>query len=160
MKKTSRIVALLIMLMAVSFGGFAQQQKGKMGEQKQLRMKHEMLPDLTDTQKEQMKSIHLKTMKAVQPMQNELREMQAHLTTLSAVQKVDMKAINKQIDEIADLKASIQKTRAGSKQEVRSLLTDDQRVMFDAHKGGMKHKQGRNGNENGCNSQKGQGYKR
>ena len=127
---------MLVLMLAVTFSSVAQQRQGSPQQKKQMKYeRHEMLPDLTDAQKEGMKSIHIKSMKATQPLKNQLMEKKAHLNTLSSADKADMKAINKQIDEISVIQASIQKQRAASKQEVRSLLTDDQRVIFDAQRG-------------------------
>ena len=147
MKQISKISAMLVLMLAVAFGSSAQQRTGAPQQKKQMKFEqHEMLPDLTDTQKDQMKAVRIKTMKSVQPLKNQLMEKRARLNTLSSADKADMKAINKQIDEISTLKASMQKVRAASKQEVRSILTDDQRVIFDAQKG---QGYGRNGDGNG-----------
>lgn len=136
MKQISKISAMLMLILGIVFSSTAQQRTGAPQQKRQMKFeKHEMLPDLTDAQKDQMKAVRIKTMKSVQPLRNQLMEKRARLNTLSSADKVDMKAINKQIDEMSTLKASMQKVRAASKQEVRSILTEDQRVIFDAHKG-------------------------
>lgn len=147
MKNLIKTVALLVMITGISLTSHAQGQKGRqLGEQKQMKMeRHHMIPDLTEEQQEQMKTIHLKSMKAMQPLKNSLMEKKAHLHTLSTAQKADLKAINKQIDEISSIEASMQKLRAASQQEVRSLLTEEQRIMFDSKPHGMKG----NGNHRG-----------
>lgn len=149
LKSFWQATAMLVLMLSVAFSVSAQQRAGAPQQKKQMKYeRQEMLPDLTDGQKDQMKEIHLKCMKATQSLKNELMEKRAHLNTLNSTDKADMKAINKQIDEISNLQASIQKVRAASKQEVRSLLTDDQRVMFDARKGGMSHPNGGHGIKN------------
>lgn len=147
MKQLSKISAMLVLMLGIVFSSTAQQRTGAPQQKKQMKFeRQDMLPDLTDAQKEQMKAIRIKTMKSVQPIKNQLMEKRARLNTLSSAEKADMKAINKQIDEISTLKATIQKQRAASKQEVRSILTDDQRVIFDVHKG---RSYSRNGEGNG-----------
>jgi Spy/CpxP family protein refolding chaperone len=47
-----------------------------------------------------------------------------------------MKDINKAIDEIAAAQAQEMKTMAASRQKIRSLLTEEQRVHFDARTAG------------------------
>ena len=150
MKQISKISALIVVMLAIAFSSTAQQKQGSPQQKKQMKFENrDMLPDLTDAQKDQMKAIRIKGMKATQTLKNQLMEKRAHLNTLSSADKADMKAINKQIDEIATLQASMQKVRAANKQEVRSILTDDQRVMFDARRGGSSHRKGGQGTK-GC----------
>ncbi|MCB0505335.1 MAG: Spy/CpxP family protein refolding chaperone [Cyclobacteriaceae bacterium] len=156
MKQLSKISAILLLV-----GGLAttlMAQPAGNGPQKrtdqnaQVEKPYMMLPDLTDAQKDQMKDIHLKTMKQVQPLRNQLMEKRAHLKTLTTADKADIKAINGQIDDISKLEVSIEKIQAASHQEVRSLLTDEQRVVFDSHRGGMM------GNRSGFGPKQGRGH--
>jgi len=112
------------------------------------------IPGLTQTQKEQIKKLHTALMKDIMPLQNNIGEKRAHLRTLSTAEKPDMKAINSLIDEIFTLKATIQKKRMKFMQDVRALLTDEQRVMFDQHSGRMMK-----GGGKGCH-RPGSGYHR
>ena len=80
-----------------------------------------------------------------------MQEKRAKLQTLRTAKNVDMKAINNLIDEKAMLKADQMKARAAHHQEIRSLLTDEQRIIFDSFKG-MRKGAGRNGGM-------GQGYR-
>ncbi len=150
LKSFWRASALLVVMLAVAFSSTAQQKQGSPQQKKQMKFEHhQMLPDLTDAQKDQMKAIHIKGMKATQPLKNAIMEKRAHLNTLSSADKADIKAINKQIDDISVLQASIKKVRAANKQEIRSLLTDEQRVIFDARRGGFSHHKGGQGMK-GC----------
>lgn len=138
MKQLSKISAIVILL-----GGFATTliaqpygngQQRRQNQSAQVTNKpFMMIPDLTDAQQEQINAIHVKTMKEVQPLTNQLREKRAHLRTLCTAEAADLKAINKQIDDISAMQASIRKLHAKSMQEIRGLLTDEQRVAFDAH---------------------------
>lgn len=93
----------------------------------------ERIPDLTDAQRESIESIHLQTQKDVLPLRNQVNEMEARLLTLQTAGNADMKAINAQIDEIALLRAKMDKRRAQSHQDVRKLLTEEQRTALDMH---------------------------
>jgi len=111
------------------------------------------IPDITEAQKTEIKKLHIALMKEIMPIQNLIREKQARLHTLSTADKVDMKAINDLIDEIGKLRTDIQKKRMKFVQDVRALLTDDQRVFFDQHMGSfMKNKghKGPGGPRGGC----------
>ncbi|MBC8146401.1 MAG: Spy/CpxP family protein refolding chaperone, partial [Bacteroidetes bacterium] len=106
------------------------------------------LPDLTEEQQKKIKELHLKQMKGMLPLQNELKEKQAHLKTLTTKDKVDMTAVNATIDEIAVLKAKMMKQKAAHQQEVRNLLTEEQRLIFDT-KPNMKGQCNGHGNSQG-----------
>jgi Spy/CpxP family protein refolding chaperone len=85
----------------------------------------------TDEQRKQMKEIRTEGMKKTLPLQNQLNEKKARLRTLETVDKSDMSEINKTIDEITKIKASIMKIKAENKQKIRALLTDEQKLHFD-----------------------------
>lgn len=106
----------------------------------------EML-NLTDAQKEQMKTIRTDTQKQMMPLKNQLQEKEARMKTLTTNENVDMAQVDALIDEMAALRAEMRKIKERKKQETRSILTEEQRVIFDSmkahHKGRHKgHKQG------------------
>lgn len=112
--------------------------------------------DLSDEQQaklEKMRTAHMETML---PMQNKMQELQAKRNTLSTDKNADIKAINAVIDEIGALKTEMMKTREAHQQEVRSILTDDQRIKFDMHRSHHKNKGG--GFGKGCGHGQGKGY--
>jgi len=92
----------------------------------------------TEEQKEAVKKIRLETTKEVKPLKNKLRELQAHQQTLATADNADMKAIYKNIDKMSDVKAKMAKIMAKQQQDVRSLLTEEQRLKIDQRKGHMQ----------------------
>lgn len=86
---------------------------------------------LTEDQEAKMETIRLDGKKAVLPFQNQLREKKAKMRTLSTGDTYDVKELNKLADEIADLQASVHKINILKKGEMRELLTEDQKVIFD-----------------------------
>lgn len=94
----------------------------------------------TEEQQEQVKTIRLETAKQVKPLRNELNELEARQQTLSTVEIADMKAIYQNIDKISEVKANIQKAMAKQQQDIRLLLTDEQKLHFDAMKGHMRER--------------------
>jgi len=105
--------------------------------------------NLTDEQSSKIETVHLGLMKSVLPLENQLRVNRAEIKKLTTTDNPDMKAINKLIDESSQLEASMRKTRAAAHQEVRSILTDEQRIKFDSspqrmqlHQRKMDHRQG------------------
>ncbi len=95
------------------------------------------LPGLTDDQKEQIETLRAENLKTMLPLRNTLQEKKARLMTLQSAEKADMKAINGLIDEISAIKTQMAKQRAAHHQQVRSVLTDEQRVVFDSRPRGM-----------------------
>ena len=97
------------------------------------------IPGLSDEQKEQIKKVRLEMQKEVLPLRNEMREKRARLNTLSTVEKADMNAINQVVEDIGGLQTELMKKREMGKQQVRSLLNEEQRLFFDSHQRGMRH---------------------
>ncbi len=154
--------ALGVSLMFATSATYAQCQHQKQAEQQQ--GQQQVTPnntkpgccgikDLTPDQEKQMKSLKQKMVKEVLPLKNQVAEKKAHLNTISTGDNVDMTAVNKTIDELYALKAEIAKKQNQFKQDVRKLLNDEQKVMFDMHQGkGNKWGKGK-----GCGHNSGNG---
>ena len=97
------------------------------------------IPNLSDDQKEEIKAIMLANREKIMPLQNQLNEKRARLKTLRTSDEVNMDAINEVVDEMSDLRSEIMKQRLSSEQQIRELLTDEQRVVFDSRRGKAKH---------------------
>ncbi len=94
-----------------------------------------MLNNLSDEQKEQVKQLRIEMMKNSIPVRNELNEKRARLRTLTTGDKVDVKGAEKILADIEKLKTKQAKQKIRVRVEIRKLLNDEQRVMFDAHAG-------------------------
>jgi Spy/CpxP family protein refolding chaperone len=90
------------------------------------------IPDLTEQQVQKVQDLCLATKKEINTLKNQMGEKEAHLKTLQDADKADMTAINKTIDEISAIKADIMKKHEATRQSIRELLTDKQRIAFDA----------------------------
>lgn len=97
----------------------------------------------TEEQKESMKALRLETAKQVKPLRNELNELEARQKTLTTANNADVKAINKNIDKMSEVKAAIAKIHAKQHQEIRNMLTEEQLIKFDA----MKQRRGDRGKD-------------
>jgi len=135
----SLLIIMMIAAMSMSTTVFAQGrgngQGMKKGKQTEQMMKQ--IPDLSDEQMDKIKNLRIEMMKQITPLQAELQELKAHLRTLSVAEEADMKAINKTIDKISALQGKIMKIHAKFRQDVRSVLNDKQRVVFDSKAGHM-----------------------
>lgn len=163
-KKVNYLLALVvaIVMVFVSTNTFGQcdkkqtapkAQQGAGQDEKAACMKSPGMMNLTAEQEKQMQAIHQKHMKEVLPLKNLIAEKKAHLVTVSTGDNVDLVAVNKTIDELYALKADIAKKQAAMKQDIRKLLDDDQKLMFD-----MKHAKNKGkGCESGENMGRGMG---
>ena len=61
---------------------------------------------------------------------NKVNEKKAQLKTLEGLDKPDMAAINKSIDEVTTLRAEMMKSQAAFHQDIRKLLNDEQKIEF------------------------------
>ena len=107
--------------------GEAQLQRNR-----QMNPRLQRAPLFTEEQQEAMKEIRLESAKEIKPLRNKLNELEARQKTLSTADKADMKAINNNIEEIGKVKTEIAKIQAKHKQDVRSLLTEEQLLSFDS----------------------------
>lgn len=114
--------------------------KANRGQKKEMRMNSEQRGpgngmNLTDAQKDAFKQSMMAMHKQLQPLHNALGEAEAHQKTLVMAEKPDLGAINKNIEKIGDIKVEIAKIQTKHHLDMRAQLTDEQRLMFDMHKG-------------------------
>jgi Spy/CpxP family protein refolding chaperone len=88
-------------------------------------------PPLTDQQKEQIKKMRITHLKEVQPVRNEMRELKAHYKTLTTTENPNIAEINKNIDAQTVAINKLMKLRAAHQQEIRKILTDEQKLLMD-----------------------------
>lgn len=98
------------------------------------------LPNVTPEQQTKINELRTKHLNEVTPIKNQMNEKRARLQTLQSSSKVDLNEINKTIDEIAQLKASLMKKNAAHRAEIASLLTDEQKAIFNSRQGKMGKK--------------------
>lgn len=145
MKRYLSILTLLGLVMLLTTATFAQQgtrrpmadrpnvgkfQRGNAGSLN-------FLPDLTEEQQNQIRQIRVEAQKAHLPIRNEMREKQARLQTLMTSAEVDADEVDSVIEEIGTLRTGMMKMRFETRRELRALLTEEQRVLFDSRTGPM-----------------------
>ncbi|MFO8235939.1 MAG: Spy/CpxP family protein refolding chaperone [Bacteroidales bacterium] len=141
MKSLNKLTAILITgtLLLVSSITYAQVKKSPGYFQKQGNFSGmhyncgTMIPNLSDEQKEEIKELRLDHMKVMQEYKNEINEKRAQLRTLQTKDNPDMDELNKQIEEMGDIRTEMHKESAEHRQKVRSLLDDEQKIYFDKH---------------------------
>lgn len=147
--KNLTILAVLIFVSGSIFAqGNYRNQANMNGQGQRAKTGFMNIPDLTDAQKTKLTDMRAANMKEMLPLRNELKEKQAHLNTISTGDNVNMTDVNKTIGEIGAIKIDMAKKRASHRQEVRKILTDNQKVFFDMH-AGQKGPMGKKGGKGG-----------
>lgn len=124
------LVLLSLNPAAIAQKGCNQNMKSGNPERKGACMHHE-IPDLTEEQEAKIKELKTAHMKDMLKYKNELNEKHAKLKTLQTAESVEMDKVNKVIDDIGSIKTKMAKEKAALHQEIRKLLTEEQRVRFD-----------------------------
>lgn len=147
--KTRITTILMVAVLIISTTAVAQKTMGPQNKKEgQEMMKRGMKPSaqkadfLTQEQKETMQKLRLESAKAIKPLKNELRELMAHQQTLTTADNADLKAINKNIDKMTEIKGEIAKILAKQHQEFRAQLTEEQLIKFDSRKNQMHKRKG------------------
>ncbi len=97
--------------------------------------------NLSDEQQTKVADLRLALTEKNLPLQNQLGEMRAKMQSLRTGNNQDFKAISKLIDEMSTVQAQVRKNAAEHRLNVRALLTDDQKVLFDARQGRQGNRQ-------------------
>lgn len=137
MKKITLLSGIILMFVSVMFAqphSGCQQGKGvntevvaKEGPGHCL----DMLPGLTEDQKKQIMAKGMAFHKEVALIDAQVDEKKAHLKVLEISDAPDIAAIGKTIDEMMVLKGDIMKKKIAHHQEVRKMLNDEQKMIFD-----------------------------
>ncbi|HPB02587.1 MAG: Spy/CpxP family protein refolding chaperone [Bacteroidales bacterium] len=116
------------------------------------------IPNLTDEQMKKMEPLKLAFHKQKFEIHNQIKAKEAQLIVVSTGDKINKEEAYKLIEEIAALKASLEKAQFDHRMAVRALLTPEQQLAFDMHvaKGGDKCGD-KKGADNNCKPQGGQG---
>ncbi|MFP8489235.1 Spy/CpxP family protein refolding chaperone [Gracilimonas sp. Q87] len=94
--------------------------------------------NLTDDQKAKVEEIHLNGQKGMIPLRNNMQKKNAKLRTLKMSDNYDEDAVNALIEEIGELRTAMMAMRTGHQQQIRKILTEEQRIKFDT----MQQKRG------------------
>lgn len=94
------------------------------------------IPNVTPEQTAKMQRLMLEHQKAVLPLRSALKTKQLELRQMM-IEKADQKSLEAKIDELAKARADIQKKCLAQRNEVRGLLTDEQKKAFDQKCAGM-----------------------
>lgn len=101
--------------------------------------------NLTDRQKEQIRTIRQQQQRRMIPLRARLQEANLDLRQLLRADRPSQARIDAAIDHVAELRADAHKARVASMLEIRGLLTDAQRKQLREQRGSMRGWGGRGG---------------
>ncbi len=87
--------------------------------------------DLSDEQKEQIQSIHLNGQKEMLTLRTTLQQKRAELRTLTIGDNYDKGKVAQLAEEIGDLHTQMLTKRTTHQQQIKEVLTEEQRIKFD-----------------------------
>jgi Spy/CpxP family protein refolding chaperone len=112
--------------------------RGRMGGG-QRGMGRGMGPAFTDEQLEQIEKIHDKYNDERAELTNRLKVIMVEAREADTDGEPDYNAIERNIEEVADIRVQLAKLRLQIHREIRPLLDDDQKVLFDRGLAGVLH---------------------
>ncbi len=131
---TRRIKTVLllaaVMLMANGVDALAQRGRGmpRMGGMEQICPN---IPNLTEEQRSQITELRTEHLSEMQSYRDQIDVNRAQYRSLMRGER-NLDAINANIDERANIRSQMEKKQAEHHQAIRELLTEEQRVWFDA----------------------------
>lgn len=119
------------------------------------------IPDLTADQETKIETLRVEHWKEMNSYRNQMNELRARKRTLNTTDKANLNEINSVIDQMTGVNNKMMKASAKHRQEVRNLLTDEQKVYFDSMPArGQRYNHGTNrrGGSYGNSRNAGRGY--
>ncbi|MBC7185767.1 MAG: Spy/CpxP family protein refolding chaperone [Calditrichaeota bacterium] len=135
MRHTLSIAAAALLVLSALLTGQPAFSQEKPAEGPGLAAMYCHIPNLTDEQKQKIEQLHQAFLKEIQPLRNQLRSERFALMSLKTANNPDQKAINAKIDALAKLRADLEKKQVAHRLQIRNLLTDEQKAVFDARPG-------------------------
>jgi len=156
MKKGSILSKLSILAILLVLSGSAFAQRGQRNQRvpadkarmamKEGRTRIEAVLDLSDEQKEEMRSLRADHQKEMRYQHSLINEKNARLRTLMSAPEHDKDAIEMVIDDISGLKGELMKKQIANKEEMKSILSPEQLEKIESLGFGNGRRQGLRGN--------------
>jgi Spy/CpxP family protein refolding chaperone len=131
MKTKKVLIGMLLGIMIFGFESYAQQRgPGHSGPA----MRAQMAPayGLSEEQQAKIKELRLANLEKMTQNRNQIAELEAKKRSLMTEKNPNQREIEKVIDGISALRGQQMKQMTDMQLKVRSMLTDEQRIIFDA----------------------------
>jgi Spy/CpxP family protein refolding chaperone len=145
MKRSKVILIALIALVAVA--AVVTPAVARRGEGRRAHPRGGLMPELTAEQQERIKAIHEKYDDERAELANRAKVLRLELGEVVEDGEPDFDAIEEKLEEIAEVRLGLTKLRLRIHKEVRPLLDEDQRTLFDR---GLARLVGRGGRDGHC----------
>jgi Spy/CpxP family protein refolding chaperone len=143
MKRSKVILVVLIALFAV--GTVAAPALARRGEGRRGHPRGGMMPEFSAEQQEQIEAIHEKYSDERAELVNRGKVLRLELQDLVGDGEPDFDGIEGKLEEISRVRLDLMKLRLRIHKEVRPLLDEDQRTLFDHGLAGLVGRGGRGG---------------
>ena len=129
MKRTLLVLSMFIFMTAnMSFGQrMPMELRGERGP----RMQRMNFLELSETQQKQIEKLRLEFQKKISPLQDKARSLKNAYRLMVIDEKVSESGLKNQLKKISSIRQELALKRAMHKRQVRSLLTEEQKVKFD-----------------------------
>ena len=118
-------VILLTMLMTTAMNAQSHRQGGRSMEPGEREGRFARL-ELTETQSEELTTLHTEQYTIMKPLKNKMVELKARERTLLSEESVDLKSVDKVIDQQTDLMNKMKKLQTKHQVAIKNVLTDEQ----------------------------------
>ncbi len=144
MKNTLFVVMMMAGLMLLSHNTYSQRRAPRQDMprerfERQAPMREAgnfpCVADLTEEQKTKVQALKTVQLEARLQHRNQMAELQARKRTLMTQKNPNMTEVNQVIDNMQSLQTKRLKDNAAHHQQIRNLLTDEQRLQFDTRVG-------------------------
>jgi Spy/CpxP family protein refolding chaperone len=107
------------------------------GQKNSMEGKTCLMEELSPEQKTKVEAIKMESEKKIVQLKADMKIKKAELNKLMIADPMVQKDINAKIDEVSVIKANIEKEKVAKVIAIRSELTPEQKVKFDAHRAQM-----------------------
>jgi protein CpxP len=129
MKKGKEIMVMLLVLF-VAFQTHAQNDRQKFSKERNEHLIDYL--DLSEEQQSQMKAFQLEMQSTTKELKLDLEEMRVQLKRLMTADEVDEEAVMLLADKMGAIQIQIKKAHLKNSIQLRSVLSDEQKVLFDS----------------------------
>ena len=151
-------VILLAILMATSVNAQSSRQGGRGMAHGEEEGRFTKL-DLTEAQSEEITSLRTEHYKIIKPLRAQMAEIKAKERTLLSQESVDLKAVDKVIDQQTDLMNQMRKLQTKHQVAIKNLLSDEQVMKLEQRqRHSARMGQGRKGHGERSGAGYGRGY--
>lgn len=148
MKRLTILSLAAFVLLSVS-ASFAQQGRGMRGTMQGGDRQYfgQSVLDLTEEQQAKISKMRLEMQKEMTPLRSKVQTLRSEYKLMIIDEKISEADLKSKLDEISGLRKDMALKRAKHQRQVRSILTDEQKVKFDqrilsGRKHAMKGKKG------------------